>query len=80
MKELYSEYLGVDAPIVQRLKKQPWGAEDFIVRDPDGNLVHFAQSIELREAGHGGSGNGLSSQIGGPRHTREERPSRTKLT
>ena len=45
VKALYSEYLSVRAPMAQRLKKQPWGAEDFIVRDPDGNLIHFAQSV-----------------------------------
>jgi catechol 2,3-dioxygenase-like lactoylglutathione lyase family enzyme len=45
VKALYSEYLSAGAPMAQRLKKQPWGAADFIVRDPDGNLVHFAQSI-----------------------------------
>ena len=50
VKALYAEYLGTGAPIEQRLKKQPWGAEDFIVRDPNGNLIHFAQSIELAEA------------------------------
>lgn len=44
VKTLYSEYQSAGAPIHQRLKKQPWGAEDFIVRDPDGNLVHFAQA------------------------------------
>lgn len=44
VKALYSEYQSVGAPVHQRLKKQPWGAEDFIVRDPDGNLVHFAQA------------------------------------
>ena len=26
----------------QRYREQPWGAHDFIVADPDGNLVHFA--------------------------------------
>ena len=26
----------------QPLKHEPWGARDFIVRDPDGNLVLFA--------------------------------------
>lgn len=49
VKALYSEYLSVEVPMAQRLKKQPWGAQDFIVRDPDGNLVHFAQLIELRD-------------------------------
>lgn len=45
VKALYSEYQSVDAPMHQRLKKQPWGTEDFIVRDPDGNLIHFASSV-----------------------------------
>lgn len=46
VKALYSEYQNAGAPIRQRLKKQPWGIQDFIVRDPDGNLIHFAQSVE----------------------------------
>ena len=46
VKALYSEYQSAGAPMHQRLKKQPWGAEDFIVRDPDGNLIHFGQSVE----------------------------------
>jgi len=45
VKALYLEYLGVGAPMHQPLKKQPWGTEDFIVRDPDGNLIHFAESV-----------------------------------
>ncbi|HEX4165484.1 MAG TPA: VOC family protein, partial [Bryobacteraceae bacterium] len=45
IKALYSEYQSVDTPMHQRLKKQPWGTEDFIVRDSDGNLIHFAQSV-----------------------------------
>lgn len=45
VKALYAEYQSAGAPICQRLKKQPWGAEDFVVRDPDGNLIHFAQAI-----------------------------------
>jgi hypothetical protein len=24
---------------------QPWGAHDFIVLDPDGNLIHFASRV-----------------------------------
>lgn len=44
VKALYSEYQSVGVAIHQRLKKQPWGSQDFIVRDPDGNLIHFAQS------------------------------------
>lgn len=46
VKALYSEYQSVGAPMAQRLRKQPWGLEDFIVRDPDGNLIHFLQSAE----------------------------------
>jgi catechol 2,3-dioxygenase-like lactoylglutathione lyase family enzyme len=45
VKALYLEYQRVGTPMAQALRKQPWGAEDFIVLDPDGNLVHFAQSI-----------------------------------
>ena len=45
VKALYLEYQSVGAPMHQPLKKQPWGAEDFIVRDPDGNLIHFAESV-----------------------------------
>jgi len=46
VKALYAEYQSVGAPMAQRLKKQPWGAADFIVCDPDGNLIHFAQFTE----------------------------------
>jgi catechol 2,3-dioxygenase-like lactoylglutathione lyase family enzyme len=46
VKALYAEYQSVGAQMHQRLKKQPWGVEDFIVQDPDGNLIHFAQSVE----------------------------------
>ena len=47
VKALYLEYQSAGAPMAQSLRKQPWGAEDFIIRDPDGNLLHFAQSIGL---------------------------------
>ena len=56
VKALYAEFLSASAPMEQRLKKQPWGAEDFIVRDPDGNLIHFAQSIDLPRAADESSG------------------------
>jgi catechol 2,3-dioxygenase-like lactoylglutathione lyase family enzyme len=46
LKALYLEYQSVGAPMHQPLKKQPWGTEDFIVRDPDGNLIHFAESVK----------------------------------
>ncbi len=69
VKALHSEYLSAGAPIEQRLKKQPWGGEDFIVRDPDGNLIHFAQAIELPDGS-----DGLSIQIRAPRNRRDGRP------
>ena len=50
VKALYLEYQSVGAPMHQRLKKQPWGIEDFIVQDPDGNLIHFAQAVEPADA------------------------------
>lgn len=43
VKSLYLEYRAADAPIRQALKKQPWGLRDFIVEDPDGNLIHFSE-------------------------------------
>ena len=30
------------ATLFQTLRKEPWGAETFIVKDPDGNLLLFA--------------------------------------
>jgi catechol 2,3-dioxygenase-like lactoylglutathione lyase family enzyme len=29
----------------QTYREQPWGAHDFIVTDPDGNLIHFASHV-----------------------------------
>jgi catechol 2,3-dioxygenase-like lactoylglutathione lyase family enzyme len=43
IKSLYLAYKAAGAPMHQVLKKQPWGLEDFIVRDPDGNLIHFSE-------------------------------------
>jgi catechol 2,3-dioxygenase-like lactoylglutathione lyase family enzyme len=42
LKALFLELKAAGVPFHQTLKEQPWGARDFIVRDPDGNLVHFA--------------------------------------
>lgn len=42
VKALFLEYKKSGAAMHQTLKKQPWGARDFIVEDPDGNLIHFA--------------------------------------
>ncbi|HEY6328516.1 MAG TPA: VOC family protein [Blastocatellia bacterium] len=43
LKSLYLEYKATGVPLAQTLKKQPWGLRDFIVRDPDGNLIHFSE-------------------------------------
>jgi uncharacterized glyoxalase superfamily protein PhnB len=41
LKQLFSEFTESGAEFHQPLKKQPYGAHDFIVRDPDGNLIDF---------------------------------------
>jgi catechol 2,3-dioxygenase-like lactoylglutathione lyase family enzyme len=42
IKLLFLEFQSAGVAFHQRLKKQPWGARDFVVRDPDGNLLLFA--------------------------------------
>jgi catechol 2,3-dioxygenase-like lactoylglutathione lyase family enzyme len=44
VKALFLELLERGADFAQRLQEQPWGATDFIVRDPDGNLICFASA------------------------------------
>ncbi len=46
IKELFLEFREAGAQFHQTLKKEPWGARDFIVRDPDGNLLHFIGPAE----------------------------------
>jgi catechol 2,3-dioxygenase-like lactoylglutathione lyase family enzyme len=41
---LFEEFAARGVDFFQKLKKQPWGTTDFIVRDPDGNLICFASS------------------------------------
>ena len=41
LKALYAEYQAAGVPFHQSLKRQPWGAQDFVVQDPDGNLIGF---------------------------------------
>ena len=43
IEALCLEYRASGAPMHQELTKQPWGLRDFIVRDPDGNLIHFSE-------------------------------------
>ena len=46
IKRLFLEYQGAGATIYQALRKEPWGARNFIVKDPDGNLLLFAGPAE----------------------------------
>ena len=42
IESLYREYQARGVTFFQLLKDEPWGAEDFIVSDIDGNLLLFA--------------------------------------
>lgn len=39
---LFSSYDVAGVELHQHLRREPWGARTFIVRDPDGNLICFA--------------------------------------
>ena len=49
IKILFLEFQAAGVPFVQTLKRQPWGARDFIVKDPDGNLLLFAGPADDNE-------------------------------
>jgi catechol 2,3-dioxygenase-like lactoylglutathione lyase family enzyme len=42
IKQLYLEFQKAGVDFQQTLMRQPWGAKNFVVRDPDGNLLLFA--------------------------------------
>ena len=42
IKQLFLMYKAADVPFAQPLRKEPWGARTFIIKDPDGNLILFA--------------------------------------
>lgn len=44
-KALFLAYQEAGLAFHQPYREQPWGARDFIVADPDGNLVHFASQL-----------------------------------
>jgi catechol 2,3-dioxygenase-like lactoylglutathione lyase family enzyme len=46
IKQLYLEFQAAGVAFHQTLKREPWGAKDFILRDPDGNLLLFAGPAE----------------------------------
>ena len=41
IKLLFLEFRSAGVAFHQTLKKQPWGAKNFVVKDPDGNLLLF---------------------------------------
>jgi catechol 2,3-dioxygenase-like lactoylglutathione lyase family enzyme len=42
IEQLYLEFQKAGVDFQQTLMRQPWGAKNFVVRDPDGNLLLFA--------------------------------------
>ena len=42
IEQLFLQFEAAGVTFFQRLKKEPWGAKTFIVKDPDGNLLLFA--------------------------------------
>ncbi len=46
IKQLYLEFQAKGVTFFQTLRKEPWGARTFIVKDPDGNLLLFAGPAE----------------------------------
>lgn len=41
IRDLFLRYQAAGVEFHQTLKQEPWGARDFVVRDPDGNLLLF---------------------------------------
>jgi catechol 2,3-dioxygenase-like lactoylglutathione lyase family enzyme len=46
IKQLFLEFQSGGVLFHQTLRAEPWGARDFIVKDPDGNLLLFAGPAE----------------------------------
>ena len=46
IKQLFLEFQAAGVTFFQTLRKEPWGAKTFIVKDPDGNLLLFAGPAE----------------------------------
>jgi catechol 2,3-dioxygenase-like lactoylglutathione lyase family enzyme len=46
IKLLFLEYQTAGVTFFQTLKREPWGARNFTVKDPDGNLLLFAGPAE----------------------------------
>jgi catechol 2,3-dioxygenase-like lactoylglutathione lyase family enzyme len=46
---LFREFEAAEVPFHQALRIERWGARTFIVRDPDGNLIAFADRGTIRD-------------------------------
>jgi catechol 2,3-dioxygenase-like lactoylglutathione lyase family enzyme len=46
IKRLFLEFQAAGVTFFQALRREPWGASTFIVKDPDGNLLLFAGPAE----------------------------------
>jgi catechol 2,3-dioxygenase-like lactoylglutathione lyase family enzyme len=46
IKQLFLEFQSAGVTFFQTLRREPWGARNFIVKDPDGNLLLFAGPAE----------------------------------
>jgi catechol 2,3-dioxygenase-like lactoylglutathione lyase family enzyme len=46
IKQLFLEFQAAGVTFFQTLKREPWGARNFIIRDVDGNLLLFAGPAE----------------------------------
>lgn len=49
IKALFLEFQAAGVEFFQTLRREPWGAQTFIVKDPDGNLLLFAGPGEVAE-------------------------------
>jgi catechol 2,3-dioxygenase-like lactoylglutathione lyase family enzyme len=49
VEALFAEFQRRGVDMAQPLTQQPWGARDFIIRDPDGNLLCFASATEKQK-------------------------------
>jgi catechol 2,3-dioxygenase-like lactoylglutathione lyase family enzyme len=49
VEALYREYQSRGLAFHQPLKTQPWEAQDFVVSDPDGNLIGFSSRTDLQD-------------------------------
>lgn len=46
IKQLFLEFQAAGVSFLQTLRREPWGARNFIIRDIDGNLLCFAGPAE----------------------------------